>query len=109
MSIEKIDFISCQIELGDCTGAPVTIFKTLSDLGRLERIRLEKGTVTDNVGKLARGDRYRGIYYIFYRDLKIFPGLFGFCFASLFGSFSSLLSFFILLFSLFPLFRWIHD
>jgi len=41
------------LEIGDCREAPKSIFKTLSDLTRLQRLRLERGAAGDNVGKLA--------------------------------------------------------
>ena len=53
-----------QIELGDCTFAPITLFKTLSDLSKLSRIRLEKGTVSENISKLERGDNLRQLELI---------------------------------------------
>jgi len=60
-----------QVELGDCTDAPVTLFKTLSDLSNLTRIRLEKGTVTDNIAKLQRSDNLRYLEMI---DFHVRPG-----------------------------------
>lgn len=42
------------LELGDCTSAPATLFKVLSELPKLERLRLEKGSVGDNISKLSR-------------------------------------------------------
>ena len=53
-----------QVELGDCTGAPITLFKTLSDLPKLMKIRLEKGSVGDNISKLQRGDNLRQLELI---------------------------------------------
>lgn len=53
-----------QVELGDCTGAPITLFKTLSDLSKLVKIRLEKGTVGDTISKLQRGDNLRQLELI---------------------------------------------
>jgi len=41
------------LELGDCSNAPHSLFKTLSDLTRLQRLRLERGSASENVGKLA--------------------------------------------------------
>ena len=45
------------LELGDCTSAPSSLFKTLSDLTRLQRLRLERGAASENVGKLANAPR----------------------------------------------------
>lgn len=45
------------LELGDCTNAPYSLFKTLSDLTRLQRLRLERGAASENVGKLANAPR----------------------------------------------------
>ena len=42
------------LELGDCTTAPHSLFKTLSDLTRLQRLRLERGYAAENVGKIGR-------------------------------------------------------
>ena len=43
--------------MGDCTNAPSSLFKTLSDLTRLQRLRLERGAASENVGKLANAPR----------------------------------------------------
>merc|ERR1712013_802477 len=45
------------LELGDCHNAPYSLFKTLSDLTRLQRLRLERGAAAENVGKLANAPR----------------------------------------------------
>lgn len=60
-----------QVELGDCKDAPVTLFKTLSDLSNLTRIRLEKGIVADNISKLQRVDNLRYLELI---DFIVRPG-----------------------------------
>jgi len=59
------------IELGDCTEAPLTIFKTLSDLLKLQRIRLEKGSVGENISKLQKSDNLRQLELI---DFHVLPG-----------------------------------
>jgi len=67
-----------EIELGDCSNAPVTIFKTLSDLAKLERIRLEKGFVSDNVSKLQKNDRLLQLELIdFHVEIGFAAGLAG--------------------------------
>ena len=60
-----------QIELGDCTDAPITIFKTLSDLLKLQRIRLEKGSVGNNISKLKKSDNLTQLELI---DFHVQPG-----------------------------------
>jgi len=60
-----------QIELGDCTDAPVTIFKTLSDLLKLERVRMEKGAVGENISKLQRAE---SLYQLELIDFLVLPG-----------------------------------
>jgi len=52
------------LEIGDCTGAPRSLFKTLSDLTRLQRLRLERGHAGDNIGKLANAPALRQLELI---------------------------------------------
>eukprot|EP00092_Neocalanus_flemingeri_P034768 GFUD01037838.1.p1 GENE.GFUD01037838.1~~GFUD01037838.1.p1 ORF type:complete len:1533 (+),score=504.50 GFUD01037838.1:53-4651(+) len=59
------------LEIGECHSAPANLFKTLSDLSKLQRLRLEKGTVGENVSKLANAPRLRQLELI---DFQIMRG-----------------------------------
>ena len=59
------------LELGDCSAAPENFFKTVSELTKLEKLRLEKGVVGENFGKLCSSHRLRQVELI---DFKILPG-----------------------------------
>jgi len=59
------------LEIGECHSAPANIFKTLSDLSKLQRLRMEKGTVGENVSKLANAPRLKQLELI---DFQILPG-----------------------------------
>lgn len=52
------------LELGDCSQAPSSIFTTLSQLPKLERLRLEKGSVGREIGKLTGLEKLRVIELI---------------------------------------------
>ena len=59
------------LELGDCSAAPENFFKTVSELTNLEKLRLEKGVVGENFGKLCSSHRLKQVELI---DFKILPG-----------------------------------
>eukprot|EP00090_Calanus_glacialis_P005869 TRINITY_DN14565_c0_g1_i1.p1 TRINITY_DN14565_c0_g1~~TRINITY_DN14565_c0_g1_i1.p1 ORF type:complete len:1588 (-),score=590.08 TRINITY_DN14565_c0_g1_i1:93-4856(-) len=59
------------LEIGECHNAPANIFKTLSDLSKLQRLRMEKGSVGENVSKLANAPRLRDLELI---DFQILNG-----------------------------------
>jgi len=60
------------LEIGECHNAPPNIFKTLSDLSRLQRLRMEKGSVGENVAKLANSPRLKDLELIDFQILKGF-------------------------------------
>ena len=57
--------------MGECTAAPENFFKTVSELTKLEKLRLEKGVVGENIGKLCTSHRLKQIELI---DFQILPG-----------------------------------
>jgi hypothetical protein len=59
------------LEIGECHNAPPNIFKTLSDLSKLQRLRMEKGIVGENVSKLANAPRLKDLELI---DFQIEKG-----------------------------------
>ena len=59
------------LELGECAAAPDNFFKTVSELNKLERLRLEKGVVGENIGKLSTAHRLKQVELI---DFQILPG-----------------------------------
>merc|ERR1719150_2293465 len=59
------------LELGECTAAPENFFKTVSELTNLEKLRLEKGVVGENFGKLCSSHRLKQVELI---DFKIMQG-----------------------------------
>ena len=59
------------LELGDCTAAPACFFKTVSELCKLERLRLEKGSVGVGFSKLANAPKLAQVELI---DFRVLPG-----------------------------------
>ena len=59
------------LELGECSEAPENFFKTVSELTKLEKLRLEKGVVGENIGKLCTSHRLKQIELI---DFQILAG-----------------------------------
>ena len=57
--------------MGECTAAPENFFKTVSELTKLEKLRLEKGVVGENIGKLCNSHMLKQVELI---DLQILPG-----------------------------------
>jgi len=62
------------LELGDCTSAPGCFFKTVSELSKLEKLRLEKGSVGVDFGKLSNAPKLSQVELI---DFIIKPGFRG--------------------------------
>lgn len=60
------------LEIGECHNAPPNIFKTLSELSKLQRLRMEKGSVGENVSKLANAPRLKDLELIDFQILKGF-------------------------------------
>ena len=59
------------LELGDCSTAPGCFFKTVSELSKLEKLRLEKGSVDVNIAKLANTPKLMQVELI---DFQVLPG-----------------------------------
>ena len=52
------------LELGDCASAPGCFFKTVSELCKLEKLRLEKGSVGVDFAKLSNAPRLKQVELI---------------------------------------------
>ena len=52
------------LELGDCSSAPGCFFKTVSELCKLEKLRLEKGSVGVDFAKLSNAPKLKQVELI---------------------------------------------